>query len=49
MALSDRTDEHGGVGDIVGLATMAMVPVLVVFLCFQRYFVKGSLSGGVKG
>jgi hypothetical protein len=23
--------------------------MLVVFLCFQRYFLKGSLSGGVKG
>jgi alpha-1,4-digalacturonate transport system permease protein len=36
-------------GTLLAYATMAMVPVLVVFLCFQRYFVKGSLSGGVKG
>jgi len=26
-----------------------LIPVLVVFLCFQRYFLKGSMSGGVKG
>jgi ABC-type glycerol-3-phosphate transport system permease component len=30
-------------------ATLAVVPVFIVFLCFQRYFLKGSLSGGVKG
>ena len=36
-------------GTLLAYATLAMVPVLVVFLCFQRYFVQGSLSGGVKG
>jgi len=30
-------------GTLLAYATVAMVPVLVVFLCFQRYFVKGSL------
>jgi alpha-1,4-digalacturonate transport system permease protein len=36
-------------GTLLAYACLAMVPVLVVFLCFQRYFLKGSLSGGVKG
>jgi alpha-1,4-digalacturonate transport system permease protein len=36
-------------GTLLAYATMAMIPVLIVFLCFQRYFLKGSLSGGVKG
>jgi alpha-1,4-digalacturonate transport system permease protein len=36
-------------GTLLAYATLAMIPVLMVFLCFQRYFVKGSLSGGVKG
>jgi alpha-1,4-digalacturonate transport system permease protein len=36
-------------GTLLAYATLAMVPVLIVFLCFQRYFLKGSLSGGVKG
>jgi alpha-1,4-digalacturonate transport system permease protein len=36
-------------GTLLAYATLAMVPVLVVFLCFQRYFVKGSFSGSVKG
>jgi alpha-1,4-digalacturonate transport system permease protein len=36
-------------GTLLAYATLVMVPVLVVFLCFQRYFLKGSLAGGVKG
>ena len=36
-------------GTLLAYATLAMIPVLVVFLCFQRYFLKGSLSGAVKG
>jgi alpha-1,4-digalacturonate transport system permease protein len=36
-------------GTLLAYATLAMLPVLVVFLCFQRYFVKGSLAGSVKG
>src|ERR1700757_4503088 len=36
-------------GTLLAYATLAMVPVLVVFLCFQRFFVKGSLAGSVKG
>ena len=34
---------------LLAYATLAMIPVLLVFLCFQRYFVRGSLSGSVKG
>jgi ABC-type glycerol-3-phosphate transport system permease component len=36
-------------GTLLAYATLAMLPVLLVFLSFQRYFLKGSLSGGVKG
>jgi alpha-1,4-digalacturonate transport system permease protein len=36
-------------GTLLAYATLAMLPVLAVFLCFQRYFLQGSLSGGVKG
>ncbi len=28
---------------------IAVVPVIVVFLVFQRYFVQGLTSGAVKG
>ncbi len=36
-------------GTLLAYASLAMIPVLIVFLSFQRYFLKGSLSGGVKG
>lgn len=36
-------------GTLLAYATLVMIPVLIVFTCFQRYFLKGSLSGGVKG
>jgi multiple sugar transport system permease protein len=28
---------------------IAILPILVIFLCFQRYFVSGVVSSGVKG
>jgi alpha-1,4-digalacturonate transport system permease protein len=34
-------------GTLLAYATLALIPVLAVFLCFQRYFLKGSMSGGV--
>lgn len=36
-------------GTLLAYATLAMVPVLILFLWFQRYFIRGSLAGGVKG
>ena len=36
-------------GTLLAYATLTMIPVLVVFICFQRYFLKGSLTGAVKG
>lgn len=33
---------------IIG-AVIVMIPVLVMFLCFQRNFIDGMLSGAVKG
>jgi multiple sugar transport system permease protein len=36
-------------GDIMAYATMMTVPLLIIFLLFQRYFVAGVASSGVKG
>jgi multiple sugar transport system permease protein len=36
-------------GDIMAYAAMMTLPLLVVFLIFQRYFVRGVASTGVKG
>lgn len=30
-------------------SVMAIIPVLILFVCFQRYFIEGMTAGGVKG
>ena len=34
---------------LMAAATIAILPVLVVYIFFQRYFVAGVASAGVKG
>lgn len=34
---------------LISGAVMAIVPILIVFLFFQRYFIEGMTAGGVKG
>lgn len=36
-------------GEIMALGTVATVPVVVLFVLVQRYFLKGVLEGAVKG
>ena len=36
-------------GDIMAYAAMMTLPLLIVFLIFQKYFVQGVASSGVKG
>jgi ABC-type glycerol-3-phosphate transport system permease component len=36
-------------GSLMAASTLAMLPSIVVFVLFQRYFVAGALTGGVKG
>jgi len=36
-------------GEIMAMGTLATVPVVVLFLCVQRYFLRGVLAGAVKG
>ena len=35
--------------ELMAAATIAIVPVLIVYLFFQRYFVAGVTAAGVKG
>lgn len=36
-------------GDIMAYATMMTLPLLIIFVIFQRWFVQGVASSGVKG
>ena len=36
-------------GLVFAASIIAIVPVIIVFLVFQRYFVQGLTSGAVKG
>ena len=36
-------------GEIMAMGTLATVPVVVMFTAVQRYFLRGVLSGAVKG
>ncbi len=36
-------------GDILAFGTMMVLPVLAVFLMFQKWFVRGVASSGIKG
>lgn len=36
-------------GEIMAMGTLATVPVVVLFMSVQRYFLRGVLSGAVKG
>jgi alpha-1,4-digalacturonate transport system permease protein len=34
---------------MLAMTTISMIPMLVVFLIFQRYFVQGTVETGMKG
>ena len=36
-------------GILMAGAALASVPIIVVFLCFQKYFTQGITMGAVKG
>ena len=36
-------------GDIMAYAALMTIPLVIIFLVFQRYFVQGVASSGVKG
>src|SRR6266536_2719366 len=44
-----RTDDQAGLGVLLAGAVLALLPSIVVFLSFQRQFMRGLTSGAVKG
>jgi multiple sugar transport system permease protein len=35
--------------ELMAAATLAILPVLIIYVFFQRYFVAGVAAAGVKG
>jgi multiple sugar transport system permease protein len=46
MFISQYSAEYGL---IMAASVLSLIPVLVVFLSLQKYFVEGIASTGVKG
>ncbi|XOQ44983.1 MAG: Multiple sugar transport system permease protein [Clostridium sp.] len=36
-------------GYVFAMSVASLIPVLIIFICFQKYFVKGLQAGGLKG
>lgn len=52
LALSVLNSQFGfgaNVAMVMAGATVVTLPVLIVFICFQKYFIKGIASIGLKG
>ncbi|MBB6022297.1 alpha-1,4-digalacturonate transport system permease protein [Paenibacillus sp. JGP012] len=50
LALSNFIGEYNvDWGSLLAMSVITMLPVLVVFMVFQRYFVSGMITSGMKG
>ena len=46
MCIRDRSSDFGL---IMAGAALASIPIIVVFIAFQKYFTQGIAMGAVKG
>ena len=46
MFISQYSSDYGL---IMAGSILSLIPVLIVFLCLQKYFVEGVASSGIKG
>ena len=44
-----KSSESDNLGIILAGAIICILPVVIVFVCGQKYIIKGMVSGGVKG
>ncbi|WP_235915525.1 carbohydrate ABC transporter permease [Puerhibacterium puerhi] len=50
LAVQSFSTQHGtSYGPLNAFILLSAIPVLIVYLMFQRYFVSGALAGAVKG
>lgn len=50
LALAVIQGEYGGVpwNTILAFSTLTIIPTLIIFLLFQRFFMRGIMAGGLK-
>jgi multiple sugar transport system permease protein len=46
MFIAQYSSEYGL---IMAASVVALIPVLVIFLSLQKYFIQGAISSGIKG
>lgn len=46
VALNTQNQVHWN--DMMAASTMSCIPLIILFLCFQKYFIAGMTSGAVK-
>ncbi|MFR8855245.1 MAG: hypothetical protein ACLVG6_00430 [Dorea formicigenerans] len=50
VGLQSLLSPYGNNYDVlIAGSCFAIIPILALFVCFQRYFVEGMTAGGVKG
>lgn len=50
VGLQSLMSPYGNNYDIlIAGACFAIIPILILFVCFQSYFIEGMMAGGVKG
>jgi alpha-1,4-digalacturonate transport system permease protein len=50
LAISNFSGEYAvDWNSMLAMSTISMVPMLIIFLIFQRQFVQGTATSGMKG
>lgn len=50
VGLQSLMSPYGNNYDIlIAGSCFAIIPILILFVCFQSYFIEGMTAGGVKG
>ncbi len=48
-AFKGETGSTMDIGPIMAMAVVTILPLLILYLCFQKYFVEGVAASGIKG
>lgn len=52
IALAVMKNQYGGtmdMGPMMAMAFLGALPILAMYLAFQKYFVQGVVTSGIKG